>query len=148
MFERADDFPEICSLPMNWTSIINELQFRTSRSSGAGGQHVNKTETRVEALLYVPASEGLSPEEKELVMEKLVNSISEEGLLSVSSQKTRSQFDNKEDAIGKLKAKLEKALTSRAKRVRTKPTKAAIETRLEEKKKRGEIKQARRKPPM
>ena len=133
---------------MEWEKILTELNFRTSRSSGAGGQHVNKTETKVEVLFSISQSEGLTKEEKDILLEKLAASISDEGVMAVSSQKSRSQFDNKEDAIEKLKLKLEKALVPRVKRVSTRPSKSAIEERLAEKKKQGEKKEARRKPPV
>lgn len=131
---------------MNWEKIYNELAFRTSRSSGAGGQHVNKTETKVEVLFSITGSEGLTQEEKDILLEKLASAISEEGIIAVSSQKTRSQFDNKENAIEKLKLKLEKALIPKSKRISTKPSKASIEERLMEKKLRAEKKLARKKP--
>ena len=127
---------------------MTELDFRTSRSSGAGGQHVNKTETRVEVLFHVNKSEALTDEEKGVIQEKLATSISDEGILAVSSQKSRSQFSNKENAIEKLKMKLEKALIPKAKRIRTRPSKGSVEERLAEKKMRSEIKEARKKPKM
>ena len=131
---------------MDWDKILSELTFRTSRSSGAGGQHVNKTETKVEALFNVAHSQGLSEEEKFRVTEKLSSKITDDGLLAVSSQKSRSQASNKEDAIEKLRLKLEKALIVQAKRKKTKPSKEAREERLAEKKMRSEKKQARKKP--
>jgi len=133
---------------VDWEKILNELDFRTSRSSGAGGQHVNKTETKVEVLFDVNKSQALSDEEKEIILQKLATSINDEGILAVNSQKSRSQFSNKENAIEKLKLKLEKALIPKAKRIRTKPSKGAIEERLAEKKMRSEIKEARKKPEM
>ena len=131
---------------MDWEKLLTELDFRTSRSSGAGGQHVNKTETKVEVLFHVNNSQALNAEEKEIILQKLAASINVEGILAVNSQKSRSQFSNKENALEKLKLKLEKALIPKAKRVRTKPTKGAIEERLAEKKMRSEIKEARKKP--
>ncbi len=131
---------------MDWEKILNELDFRTSRSSGAGGQHVNKTETKVEVLFHVNNSQALSDEEKEIILQKLTASISDEGILAVSSQKSRSQFSNKENAIEKLKLKLEKSLIPKTKRIRTKPSKGAVEERLAEKKMRSEIKEGRKKP--
>ena len=131
---------------MDWNIILKEITFRTSRSSGAGGQHVNKTETKVEVLFDVMASAGLSDEEKELVKVKLANRSNEEGILSVNSQKSRSQLDNKDNAIEKLNHLLVKALTPVTKRIRTKPNKAAIEERLTEKKMQAEKKIARKKP--
>ena len=131
---------------MDWEKILTELEFRTSRSSGAGGQHVNKTETKVEVLFNIQASAGLDPAEQEIIFQKLATSINDEGVIAVSSQKSRSQFSNKENAIEKLKARLEKALIPKAQRIRTKPSKASIEERLAEKKRRAEKKEARKKP--
>ncbi len=131
---------------MNWEIVRGELEFRTSRSSGAGGQHVNKTETKVEALFDINASSGLSDDEKTIVFEKAINRINDSGVLSVTSQKSRSQLDNKENAIEKLQQILLKALTPVTKRIRTKPSKSSVEERLEEKKLQAEKKENRRKP--
>lgn len=131
---------------MDWEKILTELEFRTSRSSGAGGQHVNKTETKVEVLFDIKSSAGLTEEEKETLFQKLATSINDEGIIEISSQKSRSQFSNKENAIEKLKLRLEKALIPKVKRIRTKPSKASVEERLAEKKRRAEKKEARKKP--
>lgn len=131
---------------MDWEKIVAELDYRTSRSSGAGGQHVNKTETKVELLWNVSESSGLSDDEKAMITSKLIAIISDEGLLRISSQKHRSQLSNKEDTIEKLKTRLDKALTPVAKRIRSKPSRSSIEERLTEKKIRAEKKEARRKP--
>ena len=131
---------------MDWPKILSEISFRTSRSSGAGGQHVNKTETKVEVLFEVMSSEGLSDEEKAMIMQRLVNRITEEGVLVFKSQKFRSQVENKEQAILNLNIHLVKALTPVVKRVKTKPTKGSIEDRLESKRKVAEKKESRRKP--
>jgi ribosome-associated protein len=131
---------------MNWNTILNELSFRTSRSSGAGGQHVNKTETKVEVLFDIEASAGLSDEEKQTIQSRLASRINDEGVLQLTSQKSRSQLSNKEDGIERLQALIEKALIPKVKRKRTKPSKEAIEDRLNEKKQNAEKKLSRRKP--
>ncbi len=131
---------------MDWEKILTELDFRTSRSSGAGGQHVNKTETKVEVVFEVSKSQGLTDDEKSLIQSRLATAISDDGMLSVTSQKSRSQFSNKENAIEKLQAKLEKALIPEVKRRKTKPSKSSVEERLAEKKIQAEKKEARRKP--
>ena len=113
---------------MDWNIILNEISFRTSRSSGAGGQHVNKTETKVEGLLDVNASAGLTEEEKTMVLENLRSRISDEGILAVTSQKSRSQVANKENVLERMEALITKALIPKIKRIRTKPTKQSIET--------------------
>lgn len=133
---------------MNWDTILAEVKFRTSRSSGPGGQHVNKAETRVEAILDIGNSVGLDDDEKATLFKKLIASVRDDGSLLVVSQKFRSQHANKEDALEKLKAKLEKALLPARPRIRTKPSKASVEERLEEKKRKSELKGSRRKPLM
>jgi len=131
---------------MNWTTILNELTFRTSRSSGAGGQHVNKTETKVEVLFDIDASAGLSDEEKQIIQSRLASRINDEGVLQLTSQKSRSQLSNKEDGIERLQALVEKALIPKVKRKRTKPSKESIEDRLNAKKQNAEKKLSRKKP--
>ncbi|HEX5111743.1 MAG TPA: alternative ribosome rescue aminoacyl-tRNA hydrolase ArfB [Saprospiraceae bacterium] len=131
---------------MNWQTILSELTYRTSRSSGAGGQHVNKTETKVEVLFNVNTSEGLSEEEKLLIHSKLLARMTEEGILVMSSQKSRSQFSNKEDVTERLQHQLEKALTPKVKRKKTKPSQESVEERLAQKKLRSETKESRKKP--
>jgi ribosome-associated protein len=131
---------------LNWDTILSEITFRTSRSSGAGGQHVNKTESKVEVLFDVETSFGLNEEEKEKVTRKLANRINEFGMLSLSSQKSRSQFANKENVTDRLKKYLEKAIVPEVRRKKTKPSAASIEERLAEKKLRAERKASRKKP--
>lgn len=131
---------------MDWNVILSEVTYRTSRSSGAGGQHVNKTETKVEVLFDVDGSAGLNDEEKVLVFQKLGARINDAGVLGITSQKERSQLGNKEIVQDRLKALLEKALEPKIKRVRTKPTKQSVEDRLQEKKAQSEKKALRQKP--
>lgn len=131
---------------MDWEIILSELAFRTSRSSGAGGQHVNKTETKVDVLFDVGSSAGLTEAEKGLVNEKLTARINDEGILSVTSQKERSQLANKGHAVERLKQLIERAIVPKARRIRTKPSKQSIEERLQEKKAQSEKKALRKKP--
>jgi len=95
---------------MNSQQIQKELKFRTSRSSGSGGQNVNKVETRVEALFEIATSEALDEEEKNVVQQKLASRINKEGILSTSAQESRTQQSNREKAIKKMLQLLEKAL--------------------------------------
>jgi ribosome-associated protein len=129
---------------MNLTKkdFSSELEFKTSRSSGKGGQHVNKTESRVSLFFNVTESTILSEEEKETLQQKL--SLSQEGVIQISSEATRSQHKNKEKCILKFYQTLEKALLKPKKRKASKPSKAAIRKRLKEKKRRSEIKQNRK----
>jgi ribosome-associated protein len=95
---------------MNFQEIIKELSFRTSRSSGAGGQNVNKVSSKVEVLLDVQSSVALSEGEKVIILEKLSGKINSEGVLGLTCQTSRSQLINKELAMEKLEDLLVKTL--------------------------------------
>lgn len=122
-----------------------ELVFITSRSSGPGGQNVNKVNTKVTLKFDVTGSAVLSPEQKELITKKLATRMTREGVLMINAQDKRSQSQNKEAALLKLNELLTKAFTPRKKRKPTKPGKGAHESRLKEKKQRSEKKQWRQK---
>ncbi|MDB5199707.1 MAG: Class peptide chain release factor [Chitinophagaceae bacterium] len=126
-------------------NVLKEIKFKTARSGGSGGQNVNKVETMVEGYFNVQGSQLLSPEQKDLVTIKLANKITDEGFLLVKSQTERSQLGNKEEVIRKINTLINHALIKPKKRKPTKPSKAAKEKRIESKKKKGEIKQARKK---
>ena len=125
--------------------LSKEFVFSTSRSSGAGGQHVNKVETKVELRFNVPASKILTENEKQLILKKLKNHINANGDLIITSQSERSQLRNKQKAVSRFYDLIRKALTPVKKRVPTKPTKAAVQKRLEAKRKHSEKKSFRRK---
>lgn len=134
---------------MNPNPIISrpferEVSYRTSRSGGSGGQHVNKVETRVELLFDVERSQLLDEEEKDLVREKLSNKMNAEGILIIVSAKEKSQLRNKKIAFEKLLLILENALKKRKKRKPVKPTKTMIEKRLKEKREQADKKRDRR----
>ena len=129
---------------MNFSNIFSELNFKTSRSSGPGGQHVNKTSSRVSVFFDVLHSQGLSSAEKERLQKKL--NLSNEGVLVLHCETSRSQHKNKEMVVDKLKATLKKALQKEKKRVPTKRTKASVYKRLEAKKKQASKKESRKKP--
>ncbi|MDP4187610.1 MAG: alternative ribosome rescue aminoacyl-tRNA hydrolase ArfB [Bacteroidota bacterium] len=120
-----------------------EFTFNASRSSGAGGQNVNKVSTKVELRFNIDDSQILSQEEKEILKKKLATKISQEGFLIIVSQTGRTQFQNKEKVIEKFYALVEKALKPVRKRKPTRPTKASKEKRLEEKRIHSERKSIR-----
>ncbi len=131
---------------MDREKIISELQFKAVRSSGAGGQNVNKVASKAVLWLDIMASEGLSAEEKALIGTKLGNRITTEGLLTVASEEDRSQLRNREIATQKLLQLLEAALTVAKPRKMTKVPKSVIKKRIADKRKQGEVKEMRRKP--
>lgn len=120
--------------------FLSELNFQTSRSSGAGGQHVNKVETKVQLSFDLDNSMFLTEEEKALIHEKLKNKITDEGLLQIKAQEKRSQLQNKEIAIRKFYKLIQKSLEKKKARKATKPGKGAIEKRLKSKKNQAEKK--------
>ena len=118
----------------------DEIELRVSRSSGPGGQHANKAETRVEAVFDVEASSSLTPAQKRRV-------ISRAGpVLRAVAQDERSQARNRELAVERLVAKLAEALRVERRRVPTRPTRAAEERRLAEKRRRARVKRNRAQP--
>jgi ribosome-associated protein len=122
----------------------DELQFRFTRSSGPGGQHVNKTATQVELLFDVQRSPSLNDEQRARLTQALKRRIDNDGVLHLVSHATRSQLANREDAIARFVALLTAALKPIKKRKSTKPSRALQEKRLAEKKARGEIKKQRK----
>ena len=123
---------------------LSELRFRTSRSSGPGGQNVNKLETRVELVFDVAGSPSLTDDEKNILFTHLASRIDARGILHISSQKSRSQWENKQLVIEKLVSLLHGALKVRRKRVKTSPTHSSKERRVQSKKKHGQKKTMRK----
>ncbi len=122
-----------------------EFSFKSSRSSGAGGQHVNKVNTKVELRLDVRNSQLLTEDEKQLVLTRLENRITQDGILIIVSQADRSQLRNKENTIALFYTLLAKALHQQKKRLRKKRSRASIEKRLESKRKNSIKKKLRNK---
>lgn len=124
--------------------LYTELSYNFSRSSGPGGQHVNKVNTRVELRFNVLLSQVLNEEQKEIISEKLANQINQEGEFIIISQATRSQLKNKKEAIEKFYNLINKALKPKKKRKPSRITKSAKERRLKEKKEHSEKKDRRK----
>jgi ribosome-associated protein len=119
---------------------LSEIELRTSRSSGPGGQHANVTASRVEAAFDVASSDALSEEQKRRIMAR------SGPVLRASAQDTRSQARNRELALERLRSRLSAALTVQRPRRATKPTSASRRRRLDSKRRRGEVKRSRRRP--
>lgn len=128
------------------TALKTELKFRTSRSSGPGGQSVNKVSTKVELLFDVWNSNILSEEKKEIITSKLKNRINTDGIFYISSDETRSQLKNKALVVERFLHILEKTLKPVKKRKSTKPSKASKEKRLKTKKIKSDKKDLRKPP--
>ncbi|RNI23628.1 alternative ribosome rescue aminoacyl-tRNA hydrolase ArfB [Rufibacter latericius] len=124
--------------------LTSELTFQTSRSSGPGGQNVNKVASRVEVWFSIENSALLTQEQKDLLLEKLAPRLNKEGFLHLASQEDRSQLANKELVVQKLYEVLEQALHRPKPRKKTRPSKAAVQKRLLSKQKQGQKKANRR----
>lgn len=121
-----------------------ELQFRFSTSSGPGGQHANRSATRVTLLYDVARSPSLDEASRARLLEKLAHRLDKDGVLHIDVQDSRSQHHNRETAVLRFQLILANALQRPKRRRRTKPNQAAIEARLAEKKRRSRRKQERR----
>ena len=123
---------------------ISEFSFLTSRSSGPGGQNVNKVSTKVEVHFDFQHTASLTDREKELILEKLGSRINSYGELIVKSQSERSQLRNKNKAIERIFILISGALTEKPERKPTAPTKKSRAERLVEKRRRGQVKYMRK----
>ncbi len=124
--------------------IAKEISYSTSKSTGPGGQHVNKVNTRVELRFIVIQSEYLSQFQKDLIFDKLKNRINKEGELILACQESRSQAHNKEMVLLQFFSLIENALRPTKKRRPTKPTFGSVQKRLNSKKHLAELKKSRK----
>ncbi|MGB6367147.1 MAG: alternative ribosome rescue aminoacyl-tRNA hydrolase ArfB [Thermoanaerobaculia bacterium] len=123
-----------------------ELRFETSRSSGPGGQNVNKVESRVAILFDVDSSPTLTTDQKELIRSHLATRMSKKGILRVVAQKHRTQAANRKEVVGRFVQLLEEALEPEATRRATAVPQGTRRRRLDDKKRRGQLKKRRRDP--
>jgi ribosome-associated protein len=122
---------------------LSELSFRFSRSSGPGGQHVQKSSTRVELLFDVANSPSLTDAQKARVRKRLSGHLDSLGVLHLVSQSERSQWRNRQEALERFQTLMREALKRRKRRKATRPTAASRERRLHQKRRRSEIKRTR-----
>ncbi len=130
---------DIVSIP------LSEIEISAIRSRGAGGQNVNKVSTAIHIRFDVRASSALSDDDKARVLRLRDQRISKEGIIVIKSQRFRSQDKNRSDALEKLAEMIRKALVEKKPRKPTKPSTRSREKRLDEKTKRGRLKETRRK---
>jgi ribosome-associated protein len=130
----------------NKEALLRELEFQFALSGGPGGQHVNKTETKVILIWDLQKSGVFSASQKEQLQQRLASKINSEGILKLNVSKTRSQHQNKKIAILNFEDLVKKALQKKKKRIKTKPSRSAKLKRLQKKKKHSEKKANRQKP--
>lgn len=132
-------------IPINETLSLpeSELQFRFSTGGGPGGQHVNKTATRVTLLFDVANSPSLDEETRVRLLDRLASRLDRRGLLHIDVHESRSQWQNRATAVARFQRVLAEALVEQAERRPTRPTRQSREQRLEEKKRRSAVKRDR-----
>lgn len=133
---------------MDKNLLIASLEFKAVKSCGPGGQHVNKTASKVEAHLDINSTNALTDKEKQKLFEKLKNRISSTGVLILSCSESRSQHRNKAIVITRTLKLISESLKVQKKRKKTKPSKSVIEKRLRNKKNNALKKANRKRPPL
>ena len=131
---------------MNTETIIKELNFKAVRSSGAGGQHVNKVSSKVELYFDLENSLSLSEEEKEILLHKLSNRLTKENVLILAADESRSQHKNKEIVIKRFLDLLKESLRKPKKRKPTKPSRSSMLKNVKKNKIHAAKKSLRKKP--
>jgi ribosome-associated protein len=125
---------------------LEEVDLRASHSAGPGGQHVNTSDTRVEARFNVASSPSLPDDVRERLMSRLASRLTKDGVIRVVAQEHRSQWQNREAALGRLAAVLRAALLERRPRRPSRPSANSVAARLEAKARRAAVKRERRPP--
>lgn len=127
------------------SDFLHEFEFTSSRSGGPGGQNVNKVNSKVSLKWDIAHSRILTEEQKTLLLKRLLPNLTRQGVLLLTAQDKRSQLQNKQSVLDKLDKLLLKAFTPRKARKATKPGKAAVRKRIEEKKRKSDKKEMRKK---
>ena len=131
---------------MKPTILLKELKFKAIRSSGPGGQHVNKTSSKIELQFSIETSKGLTSVEKERLQLKLKHRLTKEHVLILQCDDSRSQHRNKTLVVKRFLALIENGVKVQKKRKKTTPSKSAVEKRLKQKKQQALKKQHRKSP--
>ncbi len=134
---------EFCRITPYLRIPLSELTFTFSRSSGKGGQHVNKVNSRVTLWFDIGASASLTDEQKQLVRQRLAGRINKQSVLQLDADRRRSQGANREDVLLRFASLLRAALHVDKVRRKTKPSRGAKQRRLQQKKQRSQLKQQR-----
>ena len=131
---------------MNKDLILKEFIFKAIRSSGAGGQHVNKVSSKVVLSFDIPNSEGLNAREKRLLRKSLASRLTSSGTLIIACDDSKSQIQNKNKVIERFFNIINKGLIVPKRRIATKPTKGSVKRSKDNKQKRSQVKSMRKKP--